>query len=158
MAMLTRYNPRSWLLEEPERTGPLQLRHELDRMFRDFFREPWPTETFGGTTLSPRLNVAETDREYTIELELPGIRKEDVDISLQEGMLVIRGECKQEKEEEGRRFHRVERCYGSFSRSLSLPTDADPEKIQARMDNGILYVTLAKSKEAERKTRKINVK
>lgn len=94
---------------------------------------------------SPTVDISETEDGYVIKAEIPGVKKEDVKVTVQDGMLAIRGERKQEKEEKGKRFHRIERAYGSFMRSFRLPDDADEGGVSAEFKDGILNVTLKKS-------------
>jgi HSP20 family protein len=98
---------------------------------------------------SPLVDISEDDREYLIKAELPEVKKEDVKVTAQEGTLTIMGERKFEKEEKGRKFHRVERAYGSFGRSFSLPVDASPAKVTAEFKDGMLTVHLVKDEKAK---------
>lgn len=104
---------------------------------------------------TPSVDISETDTAYLIKGEIPGVKKEDVKVTVQDGMLTIQGERKMEKEEKGKKFHRVERSYGSFVRSFRLPDDADENKVKAEFKDGMINVTLAKS--AKAKTKAINV-
>ena len=99
---------------------------------------------------SPVADISETDDEYLVKAELPGIRREDVKVSLEDGMLTIEGERKQETEEKGRRLHRIERFYGTFCRTFTLPDDADASGIRAESKDGVLNVYVPKLK-VERK-------
>jgi HSP20 family protein len=105
---------------------------------------------------SPLVDIVEDDKEYLIKAELPELRREDVKVTVENGVLSISGERKYEKEEKGKKFHRVERAYGSFYRSFTVPDDADPEKVGAEFKDGLLSVRLAKSEKA--KPRTIDVK
>ncbi|MGD0351542.1 MAG: Hsp20/alpha crystallin family protein [Verrucomicrobiota bacterium] len=98
---------------------------------------------------SPLVDISEDDQEYLIKAELPDVKKEDVKVTAQEGTLTIMGERKFEKEEKGRRYHRVERAYGTFGRSFSLPDDASPAKVSAEFKDGVLTVHLVKDKKAK---------
>ena len=93
--------------------------------------------------------ILEPGKEYLIKVELPEVKKEDVKISMEEGTLTIMGDRKFEKEESGKKYHRVERAYGSFGRSFSLPDDASPGKVTADFKDGILKVHLAKNAKAK---------
>lgn len=123
-------------------------------LFREFFdREPF----FGqGATFSPALDVAENDNAYIVTAELPGIDPKDIDISLEGNVLTLRGEKKEESEKKDKNYHRVERRYGSFVRSLTLPAEVNADKIEADYRNGLLEVTLPKSETV--KPKKITVK
>ena len=105
---------------------------------------------------APAVDVSETDGEYLIKADLPDVRKEDVKIGIEDGVLSVEGERKQEKEENGKRFHRVERSYGKFVRRLALPSDVDSAKIAAEFKDGVLNVHMPKSEAA--KPRAIDVK
>jgi HSP20 family protein len=104
---------------------------------------------------TPSVDISETDTAYLIKAEIPEVKKDDVKVSIQEGMLTIQGERKQEKEEKGKKFHRIERSYGSFVRSFRVPDDADESGVKAEFKDGMLNVTLPKSEKA--KTKSINV-
>ena len=105
---------------------------------------------------APALDVEETDKEYLIKADLPAIKKDDVKIAIDHGMLTLEGERKHEKEEKGRKFHRVERSYGRFMRRLELPMDVDEQKVAAEFKEGVLNVHLPKA--ASAKPRAIDVK
>ena len=98
---------------------------------------------------SPLVDISEDDTEYRIQAELPEVKKEDVKVTAQEGTLTIMGERKFENEEKGRKYHRVERAYGSFGRSFSLPDDASPVKVSAEFKDGVLTVHLVKDEKAK---------
>ena len=97
---------------------------------------------------APAVDVIEDDKEYLIKVELPEVHKDDVNVTVENGTLTITGERKAEKEEKTRKFHRVERFYGRFERSFSVPTDADETKVNAEFKDGVLRVHLAKSEKA----------
>ena len=98
---------------------------------------------------APLVDISEDDKEYRIKVELPEIKKEDVKVTAEEGTLTITGERKFEKEEKGKKYHRVERSYGSFVRNFSLPDDASPGKVTAEFKDGVLSVHLAKTQRAK---------
>jgi HSP20 family protein len=98
---------------------------------------------------APLVDISEDDKEYRIKAELPEVKKEDVKVTAEEGTLTIMGERKFEKEEQGRKYHRVERAYGSFLRSFSLPADANPVKVSAEFKDGVLTVHLVKDEKAK---------
>lgn len=100
----------------------------------------------------PSVDISETDAAYLIKGEIPGVRKEDVKVTLQDGMLTIQGERKQEKEEKNKKFHRVECSYGNFVRSFRVPDDADESAAKAEFKDGMLNVTLPKSAKAKPKS------
>ena len=109
---------------------------------------------------TPVVNVAETDKEFEITAELPGISDKDVDVTLADGVLTVKGEKREEKEDKNKNYYLAERSYGSFQRAFRLPDNADQNKITAEVAKGVLTVTIAKkaaSKPAE-KEKKIKVK
>ena len=118
------------------------LRREIDRLFEDTFGRG-----DGMTAWSPAVDVRETDQELRIDVELPGIRPEEVEITAENGILMIRGEKQMERKEDDEqgRFHIVERSYGTFSRSFQLPQGLDESKIEADYDNGMLTVHIPKA-------------
>jgi HSP20 family protein len=107
---------------------------------------------------APLVDITEDEKEYLIKAELPEVKQEEVKVSLQDDVLSISGERKFEKEEKGKKYHRVERAYGSFSRSFSLPQDADSGKVQAEFKDGVLKVHLPKSEKAKPKSIEVKVK
>src|SRR5438128_10799028 len=107
----------------------------------------WPEgqeEPLAVAEWSPLVDISEDDKEYLIKAELPEVKKEDVKVTAEEGTLTIMGERKFEKEEKNKKYHRVERAYGSFGRSFSFPDDASPGKVRAEFKDGVLTVHLAK--------------
>jgi HSP20 family protein len=132
-----------------------RVRREMDRLWDSFFEEG--PKRRGGEEWLPSLDVAETKNEIVVKAEIPGIDPKDIDISLTNDLLTIKGEKKQEKEEKEENYHLIERSYGSFSRSIRLPGEVQSNKISASYKNGILKVALPKSEEAKRKEIKIKV-
>jgi len=132
--------------------GLTQMRREMDRLFDRFF-ESWPFRGFAETgQWMPSVDVSETDKELIVRAELPGIDAKEIDISLSGNMLTIKGERKHEREEKKENFHLVERSSGSFSRTLQLPADVIADKINATYKDGVLHITMVKTKaEAARK-------
>jgi HSP20 family protein len=116
----------------------------IDRVFDDVFRDAAPTFNAGFNANAMRVNIAEDEKNIVIEAELPGLKKDDVKISVEDNVLTIRGERKQENEEKKKNYHRVERFYGSFSRSFTLGENVDKENIDAKYENGVLHLTLPK--------------
>ncbi|WHZ16312.1 MAG: Heat shock protein Hsp20 [Nitrospira sp.] len=106
---------------------------------------------------SPLVDIVENEQEYLIKAELPEVKKEDVRLTVEDEVLTISGERKFEKEEKGRKHHRIERAYGSFVRSFSLPEDADGSKVTADYKDGVLHVHLPKSEKAKPKSIEIKV-
>jgi HSP20 family protein len=107
---------------------------------------------------SPLVDITEDEKEYLIKAELPDMKKEDVRLTVENEVLAISGERKIEKEEKGKKYHRVERAYGSFVRSFSLPEDADGGKVSADFKDGMLHVHLPKSEKAKPKAIEITVR
>lgn len=107
---------------------------------------------------SPLVDITEEEKEYLIRAELPDMKKEDVRLTVENGVLTISGERKFEKEEQGRKYHRIERAYGSFVRSFSLPEDADGSTVTADFKDGLLQVHLPKSVKATPKAIEITVR
>ncbi|MGH1478610.1 MAG: Hsp20/alpha crystallin family protein [Geminicoccales bacterium] len=133
------------------------LQRRMDHLFDDFANgHRWPF-AHGRDTAMPQIDVSETDGEVTIEAELPGVDEKDIDVTVADNLLTIKGEKKQEKEEKKKDYHLTERSYGSFSRSMTLPFDADPKKIKANFDAGVLKITLSKPPEVKSKVKKIAI-
>ena len=106
---------------------------------------------------APLVDISEDEKEYLIKAELPEVKKEDVKVAVQDDVLTISGERTLEKEEKGKKYHRVERAYGIFSRSFTLPEDADPSNVNAEFKDGVLKVHLAKSEKAKPKSIDVKV-
>jgi HSP20 family protein len=143
-------------LVRPDQDLFSSLHREIDRFFEDFSR------TLGSgtpTSLMPKLDVSETDKQIEITAELPGLERKDVEISLEDNILTVRGEKKvekEEKDEKNRNYHLTERSYGVFYRALQLPPGIDPSSIKATMQNGVLKITIPKP--AKPQSAKIEVK
>jgi HSP20 family protein len=141
--------------------GPLSgFYQEMDRMFDQAFRNFGLPSVFSGNTalFNPSVDISSTDKEYTIEVEAPGLKEEDVRIDLtRDRQLCICGEKRQENEKQEKDFHRVERAYGTFSRTLSLPQDADQDNIEADFNNGVLTITIPRLESEDSKARRIEV-
>jgi HSP20 family protein len=138
------------------------LFRDVEKAFEDFSRRsPFSAPTsFGSDVMAPRIDVAETKDAIELTAELPGVEEKDVDLTLADGVLTIRGEKKTERNESdpAKNWHVVERSYGSFSRSIALPFDPDPAKTEAKFEKGVLRVRLAKPPEAAKKQQKIEIK
>lgn len=106
---------------------------------------------------APLVDISEDEKEYLIKAELPEVKKENVKVSVQDDVLTIAGERKSEKEEKGKKYHRIERAYGSFLRSFTLPEDADGAKVSAAFKDGVLTVHLPKSEKAKPKSIEVTV-
>ena len=108
-------------------------------------------------TWVPRMDVSETEKAYLISTELPGLKKKDVEISVTGQNLILKGEKKDEKKIKGDNMFRTERSYGSFYRSMMLPPEVEVERISAKIEDGVLEITLPKNKEAQKPSKKIDV-
>jgi HSP20 family protein len=134
------------------------MSNRLNRVFgRPLARVDSNTEMLSMSDWTPSADISETDTAYLIKAEIPGVNKEDVKVTIQDGMLTIRGERKMEKEEKDKKFHRIERSYGSFMRSFRLPEDADESGVKAEFKDGMLNVTLGKSAKAKPKAINVSV-
>jgi HSP20 family protein len=136
-----------------------ELEHMQSRLNRLFGDTPFQRTGDDGTSFSgwsPAVDVQETDKEYLIKADLPDVKKEDVKVELLDGAVTIEGERQLEKEEKGKKFHKIEREYGKFLRRFALPTEVDASKVQAEFKNGVLNVHLPKS--ATAKPKAIDVK
>lgn len=105
----------------------------------------------------PAVDIAENDEEYQIKMELPEVRRKDVKVSINQGVLLIQGERNSQREEKNRKFHRVERSYGTFARSFMLPDDVKEDGVRARFEDGMLYLSIEKSEQAEPKAIEVKI-
>ena len=131
------------------------LQDRMNRLFRDSYGDR--EEALTTSTFAPAVDVYEDEHNITLNIEVPGIDEKDIDIRVENNTLTVHGERKLEKEQKEENFRRVERQYGSFTRSFTLPNTVDTESIQASYDKGILKVQLAKKAEAKPKQIKVNV-
>jgi len=153
---LIRWNPARELATWPSDLFGIQ--REMNRMFDNVFRFDTRDDDNGFTAWTPAVDIAEHDDQFVVKVELPGVNKEDVKITLENNILTIRGEKKQEKETKKENYHRVERSYGSFQRSFTLPTTVKSDKIDAVYKDGILQIALPKAEEAKPKQIEVKVK
>ena len=138
---------------------PLSGFGTLQDAFRDILAT-WPfgdREALSIADWTPSCNVSETPEEYRIEAELPGVTQEDVEVQVENRVLTLRGERREKKEEKGEKYHRVESSYGSFTRSFTLPEDADEEKIFADYKDGLLTVRVVRTERKESTARSIEI-
>lgn len=145
-----------------------RLHDDLDRLFDSFFessgmpslarlsRPSWPGLASSGF-LRPSVDIAENKAGYTIRVEVPGVEKEDVKLTIEDDTLLISGEKRQEKEGNDGGYHCVERSYGSFQRVISLPADADQERMEAKFRNGVLTITLPRKPGVKSDAREIAI-
>jgi HSP20 family protein len=144
MASITRYDPFQ---------DVLSLREAMNQLLEESFVRPSLAQN--GPGFAPALDVSETEDAFLVEAAVPGLRAEDLDVTLENGVLTIRGEVKQEASERKRNFHRVERRFGSFSRSVTFPAQVKADAIRARLEHGVLRLEVPKAEEV--KPRKISV-
>lgn len=145
----------------------MPFRRQMNRLFDDFFAGPmWPRVPMAvpaavlEAVVSPQIEVSETDKEIQVTAELPGIDPSEVEVSLIEDVLTIRGEKQHQQkpeQEQGRDYHLTERSYGTFARFLRLPFRADPGKIQASFKDGVLTVVIPKPEEMQKKMHRIAI-
>lgn len=153
----------SALSASPILRGWEDMHKEMDRIFDNVFGDvfasgPLATPAYGASLMNLDLDVAETDKAYVITADLPGLEVKDVELSVADGILTLKGEKRQEEETKGKTFHRIERSYGSFRRTLQLPDNADEDAVNATMKNGVLKIEIGKSAASEPSTRKIAIK
>jgi HSP20 family protein len=142
------------------------LHKEINRVFDNFSRGFLSLSPFSSDLLSapqwgefaPKVDVRENDKEVEVSAELPGMDEKDVQVSLANNELVIRGEKKAEKEEKGKEWYRMERSYGSFHRAIALPEECDSGKAEATFKKGVLKVVVPKRAEAKHETKKIAIR
>jgi|Deesub1362A_J573_1020465.scaffolds.fasta_scaffold02128_11 HSP20 family protein len=136
------------------------LRRELDHLFDEFMRD-FEIDSFfdrRGRVFTPKIDVTENDKEIKVTAELPGIDEKDIEVTLNRDSLTIKGEKREEKEDKGRDYYRMERTYGSFCRTIPLPVEVETDKAEAYYKKGVLTVRIPKSPEAIEETKKIEVK
>jgi HSP20 family protein len=156
MSALTRWEPLS-------RWSPWKELEEMEKRLSTIFgKAPSATnsdkkEALAVADWSPLVDITEDEREYVVKAEIPEMKKEDIKLNVQDNVLTITGERKYEKEEKGKKYHRVERAYGSFMRSFTLPEDADGSKVSAEYKDGLLKVHLPKSEKAKPKTTEVKI-
>ena len=145
----------------------LQFRDEFDRLFENAFRAfGWPATGLGsgawGATQNmmwkPSVDIAATERDYTITVEVPGVDEDDVKLELVDNILTIRGEKRQTSESSERDYYRVERSYGMFQRVLTLPDDIELDRIEAKFKNGVLTIHMPRQTVSQRKGKLIEIK
>jgi HSP20 family protein len=146
-------------LFQRDNADPLMALHdEVNRVFREFGRGWASLPKLPSQGIGLDLDVAETDKSIEITAEIPGVDAKDIDVSIANGILTIRGEKRSHRDEKTKDYQLVERSFGSFQRSLTLPFEADPQKVEAKFEKGVLTVTLPKPPEAGVKVQKISVK
>jgi HSP20 family protein len=133
------------------------LQDRMNRLFRESYGPEGREESLTTTSFAPPVDVYEDEHNVTLKIEVPGIDEKDIDVRIENNVLTVHGERKFEKEEKEENYRRVESQYGSFTRTFTLPTTVDAEKVQADYDKGVLKVTLPKKAEAKPKQIKVNV-
>jgi HSP20 family protein len=133
------------------------MRDSMDNLFNEGLSRSLTSAFWDGAS-TPAMDVYSTEDEVIVKLAVPGVRPEDIQVSVSNGVLVVRGEVKEEKEETEKTYHLRERRYGSFVRSVALPISANADKATAEFDNGVITLTLPKAEEAKTKTINIKVK
>ena len=156
MNTLTRWEPLK------TRWNPFRELEEMEKRLSSIFgrqamRADGEKEALTVAEWSPLVDISEDEKEYLIKAEIPDIKKEDVKLTVQNDVLTISGERKSEKEEKGKKYHRIERTYGSFMRSFTLPEDADGSKVSAEYKDGMLNVRLPKAEKAKPKSIEVKV-
>ncbi|WP_455387902.1 Hsp20/alpha crystallin family protein [Petrachloros mirabilis] len=156
MSALTRWEPLS-------RWSPMKELEEMEKRLSTIFgKSPSATsgdkkEAIAVAEWSPLVDITEDEKEYVVKAEIPEMKKEDIKLNVADDVLSITGERKYEKEEKGKKYHRVERAYGSFMRSFTLPEDADSSKVSAEYKDGLLKVHIPKSEKAKPKTTEVKI-
>ena len=149
MTLLTRWDPLRDLAT---------MQNRINRFVRESYSPEGPEEALTTTTnFAPPVDIYEDEHNITLKMEVPGIDEKDIDVRIENTTLTVHGERKFEKEEKEENFRRVERQYGSFTRSFTLPSSVDPGQVSAHYDRGVLKISLAKKAEAKPKQIKVNV-
>ena len=148
MTMFTRYDPFREFVT---------LQDRMNRLFRDPRGPEGQDESLTTTAFAPPVDVYEDEHNVTLKIEVPGIDEKDIDVRIENNTLTVHGERKFEKEEKEENFRRVERQYGSFTRTFTLPSTVNHDNVQANYDKGVLKIKLEKKAEAKPKQIKVNV-
>jgi HSP20 family protein len=148
MTLLTRWDPLRDLAT---------MQNRINRLVRESYSPEGPEEALTTTNFAPPVDIYEDEHHITLKMEVPGIDEKDIDVRIENTTLAVHGERKIEKEEKEENFRRVERQYGSFTRSFTLPSSVDTGQVNANYDKGVLTISLAKKAEAKPKQIKVNV-
>lgn len=135
----------------------LTLQNRMNSLFQDFNRSQGDNDALTTAAFAPPVDIYEDEHKIVLKLEVPGLKESDLDIQLENNVLTVKGERKFEKEEKEENFHRIERRYGSFFRSFSIPNTVNPESVKASYDAGVLRLELEKRAEAKPKQIKVEV-
>jgi HSP20 family protein len=154
---------RSAVERAPERNEMVTLRDEMDRLFDRFLSDPFGMSPFDGWRemagrFSPRVDVNETDEAIQVSAELPGMDRDDIEVSVTKDMLTLSGEKRTETEWKEKQARYMERSYGSFRRTIPLPAEVEVDRVEATFEKGVLRIELPKSPEERRRTKRISVK
>src|SRR5947209_7332822 len=133
------------------------LQNRLNSIFSDFARPEGETESLGMGSFVPPVDIYEDNQQLVLKLEVPGIKEENLDVRVENQTLTVRGERKFEKEEKEENFHRIERRYGTFTRSFTLPQTVDTNSVKAGYEHGVLTINLAKKEAAKPKQVKVEI-
>ena len=133
------------------------LQDRMNRLFQNSYASEGQEDSLTATAFAPPVDVYEDEHNVVLKIEVPGIDEKDIDVRLENNTLTVHGERKLEKEEKEENFRRVERRYGSFTRTFTLPSTLDSESVTANYDKGVLKIQLAKKSEAKPKQIKVNV-
>src|SRR5438093_1551215 len=151
MTVLTRWEPFREFSTMQDRMN------RMNRLFREPYSPEGPEEALTTTSFAPPVDIYEDEHNITLKLEVPGIDEKDIDVRIDNNTLTVHGERKIEREEKEENFRRIERQYGSFTRSFTLPSSVDTEQVSADYAKGMLKINLAKKAEAKPKQIKVNV-
>lgn len=152
-------------LVKVEAARPLSPFEAMERRFEDFFRRPfslmgppwWPGLKLAEGEIEPSIDIFEEDGDIVVKAELPGMRKEDIEVSLTERTVALSGEKRKEEKVEKKGYYRLERSYGSFARSFNLPAEVRPDDAKAQFREGVLEIRIPKTEEAKKKVRKVSI-
>ena len=134
------------------------LQDRMNRLLRESLNPVGPEETLTTTGFAPLVDVYEDEHNFTLKIEVPGVEEKDIDVRIENNTLIVHGERKFEKEEKEENYRRVERQYGSFTRSFTLPDSVDMGQVSAHYDKGVLKIKLPKKAEAKPKQIKVNIR
>ncbi|HEX3321116.1 MAG TPA: Hsp20/alpha crystallin family protein [Terriglobales bacterium] len=148
MTLLTRWDPLRDLAT---------MQNRMNRLAREIYSPEDPEEALTTTSFAPPVDIYEDEHNITLKMEVPGIDEKDIDVRIENTTLTVHGERRFEKEEKENNFRRVERQYGTFTRSFTLPSSVDTGQVSANYDKGVLKISLAKRAEAKPKQIKVNV-
>jgi HSP20 family protein len=151
MTLLTRWEPVREFSSLQDRLN------RMNRLFRESYSPENPEEALTTTNFAPPVDIYEDEHNISLRMEVPGIDENDIDVRIEGNTLTVHGERKLEKDEKEENYRRIERQYGSFTRSFTLPNSVDPSQVSAHYDKGVLKVSLAKKAEAKPKQIKVNV-